>query len=150
MIRPFRDEDTEEVVRVWLEASIEAHGFIPRAFWEAAAEDMRTLYLPMSDEIVLHVDDATGRVDAFLAFADTFLAALFVAPEAQGRGLGSRLFRIAGRMYPGFSLCVYRENDRAVTFYRKRGLVVLGERVEERTGCVELIMGPSEEKDREK
>ena len=147
MIRPFRDEDTEEVVRVWLEASIEAHGFIPRAFWEAAAEDMRTLYLPMSDEIVLHVDDATGRVDAF---ADTFLAALFVAPEAQGRGLGSRLFRIAGRMYPGFSLCVYRENDRAVTFYRKRGLVVLGERVEERTGCVELIMGPSEEKDREK
>ena len=56
MIRPFRDEDTEEVVRVWLEASIEAHGFIPRAFWEAAAEDMRTLYLPMSDEIVLHVD----------------------------------------------------------------------------------------------
>ena len=149
MIRPFRDEDTEEVVRVWLEASIEAHGFIPRSFWEAAAEDMRTLYLPMSDEIVLHIDDATGKVDAFLAFADTFLAALFVAPDAQGRGLGSRLFRIAGRMHPGFCLSVYRENQRAVSFYRKRGLVVLGERVEERTGCVELIMGPSEEGVRE-
>ena len=94
MIRPFCDDDTEDVVRLWLEASIEAHDFIPRAYWEAAAEDMRTLYLPMSDEIVLHVDDATGSIDAFLAFADTFLAALFVAPSAQGKGLGSRMFRV--------------------------------------------------------
>ena len=145
MIRPFCDGDTEDVVRLWLEASIEAHDFIPRAYWEAAAEDMRTLYLPMSDEIVLHVDDATGGIDAFLAFADTFLAALFVAPSAQGKGLGSRLFRIAARMHPGFTLCVYRDNARAVSFYRRRGLVVLEERVEERTGCVELVMGPSEQ-----
>ena len=71
----------------------------------------------------------------------SFLAALFVAPEAQGRGLGSRMFRIAGRMHPGLSLCVYRENVRAVEFYRRRGLTVLCERVEEKTGHVELVMG---------
>ena len=147
MIRPFCNDDAEEVVRVWLEASLEAHGFIPRAYWEAAVEDMRTLYLPMSDEIVVHIDDATGRIDAFWAFVDTYLAALFVAPRAQGKGLGSRLFRIAGRMHPELTLSVYRENERAVAFYRKRGLVVLKERVEERTGHVELVMGRPEHAD---
>lgn len=141
MIRPFCDDDTEAVVRVWLEASVEAHRFIPRSFWEAAAGDMRTLYLPLSDEIVLHVDDGSGNIDAFLAFTDSFLAALFVTPAAQGQGLGSRLFRIARRMHPDLSLCVYKENERAVAFYRRHGLVVLGERVEEKTGHVELLMG---------
>ena len=141
MIRPYEEEDMEDVVRIWLEASLQAHDFIPRGFWENAAADMRSLYLPMSDEIVLHVDDDTGKPDAFLAFVGSFLAALFVAPEAQGRGLGSRMFRIAGRMHPGLSLCVYRENVRAVEFYRRRGLTVLCERVEEKTGHVELVMG---------
>ena len=145
MIRSFRHDDTEEVVRVWFEASVEAHKFIPRAFWEASVEDMRTLYLPVSDEIVLHIDDATGEIDAFLAFVDTFLAALFVSPRAQGKGLGSRMFRIAKRMHPDLTLSVYRDNERVVSFYRKRGLIVIGERVEEKTGCVELVMGPSAE-----
>ena len=141
MIRSFCDHDMEDVIRVWLDASVQAHGFIPRAYWEAAVKDMRELYLPMSDEIVLHVDDVTGRIDAFMAFVDAFLAALFVSPHAQGKGLGDRLFRIATRMHPDLTLSVYKENVRAVAFYRKRGLVVLGERVEERTGHAELLMG---------
>ncbi len=140
MIRPFCEDDTEAVIRLWLEASIEAHDFIPEAFWRAAVEDMRALYLPMSDEIVLHIDDETGEPDAFLAFAGDFLAALFVAPGSQGRGLGSRMFRIARRMHPGLSLSVYKENERAVNFYRKHGLAAVGERVEKATGHVELLM----------
>lgn len=144
MIRPFCEDDMEPVVRLWLEASVEAHDFIPASFWEAAASDMRTLYLPMSDEIVLHVDDASGAVDAFIAFVDNFLAALFVAPEAQGKGLGSRMFRIARRMHPDLSLCVYKENRRAVAFYLRHGLCVLGERTEEKTGHAELVMGVAE------
>ena len=140
MIRTFCEEDTEAVVRLWLEASIEAHSFIPREFWEAAAEDMRRVYLPMSDEIVLHVDDASGDVDAFFAFVGDFLAALFVAPAAQGRGLGSRLLRIACRMHPELSLTVYKENRRAVALYEKHGFRICGERVEEKTGAVEYLM----------
>ena len=141
MIRPFCSDDSNAVVRLWLEASCQAHSFLPPSYWEAAAADMREVYLPMSDEIVVHVDDATGEVDAFLAFVDTYLAALFVAPGAQGMGLGSRLFRIARRMHPDLSLCVYRENERAVAFYRKQGLSVLERRVERKTGHEELIMG---------
>jgi len=140
MIRLFKEEDAEAVVSLWLDASIEAHDFVPRSFWEAAADDMRTLYLPMSDAIVLYVNDESGELDAFMAFTGDFLAALFVSPRAQGKGVGSRMLRIARRMHPELTLAVYKENRRALAFYEKHGLRVYGERMEEKTGCVELLM----------
>lgn len=140
MIRQFCTEDTEEVVSLWLEATVASHGFIPREYWEEACGDMRELYLPASDEIVLHIDDASGKIDAFLAFVGDFLAALFVAPGSQGMGLGSRMLRIARRMHPCLTLSVYAQNARAVAFYRKNGFEVCLERVEEKTGCLEYLM----------
>lgn len=140
MIRSFHQEDADAVVRLWLEASVQAHDFLPRAYWEERAEDMRTLYLPMSDEIVLCLEDASGELQAFCAFVGDFLAALFVAPAWQGKGIGSRLFRIAKRMHPSLWLSVYKENQRAVDFYLKHGMRVGEERVEEQTGCKEYIM----------
>lgn len=139
MIRPFCTEDTEAVIQLWLEASSKAHSFLPLSCRENAA-DMREVYLPLSDEIVVHVDDAAGSVDAFFAFASAHLAALFVAPSAQGAGLGSRLLRIARRMHPNLSLCVYEKNTGAVAFYKKHGLLVLERRVEEKTGQGVLVM----------
>ena len=53
MIRAFRNEDSEAVVALWLEASLQAHAFVGKGYWESKVEDMRTLYLPLS-EIVCH------------------------------------------------------------------------------------------------
>ncbi|MBQ4615727.1 MAG: GNAT family N-acetyltransferase [Mailhella sp.] len=141
MIRPFLESDTEEVVRLWLESARTSHGFLPQSFWDSVEQDIRTMYLPMSNEIVLHIDDVSGAINAFLAFAGDYLGALFVAPAAQGRGLGSRMLRIARRMHPDLSLTVYKGNARAVAFYQRHGLAILEERVEKSTGCVEFIMG---------
>ena len=141
MIRPFVESDIEELVRLWLESARTSHGFLPPSFWDEVEGNIRTLYLPMSDEIVLHIDDASGAIDAFLAFSGTYLGALFVAPDAQGRGLGTRMFRIARRMHPDLTLTVYKDNARAVAFYERQGLAVLEERVESSTGCAEFIMG---------
>ena len=58
---------------------------------------MRTLYLPLS-EIVVDEDRATGEVVAFMAFVEDYLAALFVAPAHQKRGVGSRLLALAKKM----------------------------------------------------
>ena len=88
MIRAFKEEDTETVIRIWLAASVRSHSFIDKAYWEEKAEAMRTLYLPLS-EIVVDEDRATGEVVAFMAFVEDYLAALFVAPAHQKRGVGS-------------------------------------------------------------
>lgn len=141
MIRTFRPEDAGEVTGLWLESSAQAHPFLPESFAARAEADMREVFLPLSDEVVLYVDDASGRIDAFMAFTGDFLGALFVRPAAQGRGIGGRMFRIALRMHPELTLAVYAENSRAVEFYTRHGLSVLDRRVEEASGCEELIMG---------
>ena len=74
MIRAFKEEDTETVIRIWLAASVRSHSFIDKAYWEEKAESMRTLYLPLS-EIVVDEDRATGEVVAFMAFVEDYLAA---------------------------------------------------------------------------
>ena len=148
MLRPFMEEDTEALVRLWAESARTSHGFLPQSVWDTLEDDIRTLYLPMSDEVLLHIDDATGEADGFLAFAGDFLGALFVAPHAQGRGLGSRLFRIARRMHPNLTLSVYKDNVRAVAFYERHGLSVFLERTEEKTGCAEYFMGFPQDSDK--
>ena len=132
MIRAFKEEDTETVIRIWLAASVRSHSFIDKAYWEEKAESMRTLYLPLS-EIVVDEDRATGEVVAFLA-------ALFVAPAHQKRGVGSRLLALAKKMRGTLDLSVYAENERAVAFYQKNGFRITGERIEEVTGRTELLM----------
>ena len=140
MLRPFMESDTDSLVRLWLESARTSHSFLPQGIWDSMEGDIRSLYLPMSDEILLHIDDASGEIDAFLAFAGDFLGSLFVAPEAQGKGLGTRMFRIARRMHPELTLSVYKDNGRAVAFYERQGLRLYAERLEVRTGCTELLM----------
>ena len=139
MIRAFKEEDTETVIRIWLEASILSHSFIDKAYWEEKADAMRTLYLPLS-EVVVDEDKDTGEVVAFIAFVEDYLAALFVAPAHQKKGVGSRLLALAKKMRDTLELSVYAENERAVAFYRKNGFRMTDKRIEEMTGHTELLM----------
>ena len=140
MIRPYSEKDLDDVVQVWLSASLQAHDFISKDYWLKTAIDMRDVYLPLCDAIVVFANDDSGKAEAFFAFAGEYLAALFVAPSAQGRGIGRRLLRIARRMHPELTLSVYKKNSRAVAFYQREGMRIVGERVEKATGCEELLM----------
>ena len=71
---------------------------------------------------------------------EDYLAALFVAPAHQKRGVGSRLLALAKKMRGTLDLSVYAENERAVAFYQKNGFRITGERIEEVTGRTELLM----------
>ncbi len=143
MLRPYREEDREDVLRIWLEASLQAHSFAGAGHWQAELKNMREVYLPLCDAILVWTGGEDGTPRGFLAFVGDYLAALFVEPGFQGRGIGSRLMRVALRMHPELTLSVYRENTRAVGFYRRHGLEVLEERVERATGLAEYVMGRS-------
>ena len=140
MIRPYRKEDLDEVAAVWLAASLQSFTFIQREHWLAKERDMREIYLPMCSDILVFEDDEAGGIAAFLAFVDEYLAALYVAPERQGMGIGSRLLRLAKKMRPYFYLTVYAKNTRAVAFYRRHGLAEDGTRIESETGEQEILM----------
>ena len=138
MIRAMKEEDGEAVVDIWLRASLQSHAFVEEGYWESRVEDMRNVYLPLSEVVV--DEEAPGTLAGFMALIGDHLAALFVAPEHQGKGTGTRLLRLAQKMRPELHLCVYAENGHAVAFYLKHGFTIQGERHEEATGQKEWLM----------
>jgi len=137
MIRKFSGPDMDAVLNIWLEASIEAHSFIDREFWGSNIDDMRNVYLPASDTYVYEED---GAVKGFLSLADNTVAALFVSPEFQGRGVGRELLDEARGIRKSLELCVYKKNIKAFDFYKRYGFNVVEERVDERSGEIEVLM----------
>ena len=88
LVRPFRpDQDMDAVLDIWVRASEQAHAFVPPGFWRARLTEMRDRYLPLAEVRVAVWPDVAG----FAAVVEDHLAALFVAPERQGRGLGRLL-----------------------------------------------------------
>ncbi|GGE42504.1 acetyltransferase [Halopseudomonas oceani] len=137
MIRAASQDDTKQLADIWLAASIKAHDFVEPAFWQARLEDMRTLYIPASE---CFLEEHQGRASGFCCLVDDCLAALFVAPDRQGQGIGSRLLDEAKRRRKSLQLTVYKANHASVGFYQKQGFRVTAEQVDEHTGHAELCM----------
>tara|TARA_R110001599_G_scaffold283796_1_gene485790 strand:+ start:599 stop:1069 length:471 start_codon:yes stop_codon:yes gene_type:complete len=137
MIRPYRPSDSAAVLDLWLEASIKAHDFVPEAFWREQLDAMREHYLPQSETLVL---EEQGQVLGFLSLHEHRLAALFVSPIAQGRGLGRQLLDEAKRRRSALELSVYSANARAVAFYQAGGFSTVAESPDPHTGQPELVM----------
>ncbi|MBN2314182.1 MAG: GNAT family N-acetyltransferase [Sedimentisphaerales bacterium] len=137
MIRAFKSSDMNEVLDIWLRASIEAHRFVGREFWASKVDDMRKNYIPASETYVF-IDDE--KIKGFFSLHGETLAAMFVSPEVQGNGIGRQLMDKAKSLRNRLVLTVYRENPGSIQFYSKSGFVTVEERVDEHTGHVEILM----------
>jgi GNAT superfamily N-acetyltransferase len=72
----------------------------------------------------LVVAERAGDVLGFAEPVDGWLKALYVAPSAQGTGVGSALLRYSMALQPGgFDLWVFARNTRALDFYARYGCV---------------------------
>ncbi|MEO6145438.1 MAG: GNAT family N-acetyltransferase [Dermatophilaceae bacterium] len=66
------------------------------------------------------VAERDGDVVGFAEPSEGWLHALYVAPSAQGAGVGSALFEHAMALLPnGFDLWVFQRNTRALDFYAR-------------------------------
>ncbi|WP_416137518.1 GNAT family N-acetyltransferase [Halomonas sp. HK25] len=138
MIRPAVPQEIPQLADIWLRASCRAHDFIPADYWESHFDAMAEERLPGADELL--VLEVEGRVIGFAALNGNHLEALFVDPEVQSYGHGSRLMAHAMAHHSRLSLCVFSRNVRAVSFYRRLGFQVVEECLEPRTGEVETLM----------
>jgi putative acetyltransferase len=137
LIRTYRETDLEEMVRVWYDASVIAHPFVPASFWASYNSAMKEKYLPLAENYVL---EREGKVTGFISLVGERVCALFVAPEAQGKGTGKVLLEHAKALNGKLFLKVYRDNRRAIIFYEKSGFKAAGEEVDEHTGCMQVLM----------
>ena len=137
MIRKFETSDMDQVLDIWLTASIKAHNFVEQSFWESEVDDMRDQYLPSGET---YVYDDMGIVKGFVSLRGETLEAVFVSPNAQGKGIGQQLIAKAKELRAKLNLAVYKENQNSLEFYKKCGFKIVGEQLNEHTGHPELLM----------
>lgn len=136
-VRECKDEDMKAVLSVWLTASIQAHDFISPDFWTGQVAAMRDGYLPSAK---VYVYEKEGHVVGFYALRQSTLAALFVAPNYQGQGIGRELLNHAKAEQASLNLAVFKANEGAISFYMSQGFKVASEQTNPATGQPEFVM----------
>ncbi|AGB76262.1 N-acetyltransferase [Pseudocitrobacter corydidari] len=119
MIRKWTAKSLDPVLTLWLESTTFAHPFIDEQYWHDSLALVRDVYLPAAQTWVWEENDT---LLGFVSVMDNqFVGALFVAPQALHRGIGSALLNEVKQRYPMLSLEVYQKNGRAVSFYHALG-----------------------------
>ncbi len=137
MIRAYQQADIDQILSIWLDASIKAHNFIEKEFWESKVIDMREIYLPGSEIFVFEEDK---MIKGFVALCGETLAAIFVSPNEQGKGIGKQLLDKSKEVRKNLNLTVYKENRDSIEFYKKCGFKMIKEQIDVHTGHVEILM----------
>jgi putative acetyltransferase len=104
MIREFQQSDIDQVISIWLKASIEAHDFVDSEFWRSKARDMREVYISSGETYVYEV---TGIIKGFASLCQDTIATMFVSPDSHRRGIGTELMEKAKDVRHGLTFTVY-------------------------------------------
>lgn len=128
--------DIQAVMNIWLAGNLQAHAFIPRAYWEGNLHTVEKL-LPQSE---VYTAKGNGTVCGFIGLSDEYIEGLFVAEAFRGQGIGKALLDHAKAKHKMLTLCVYQKNTSAAAFYKREGFVLQGVSTDENTGETELQM----------
>lgn len=132
------DMDTSAILKIWLDASLKAHNFIAESYWRSKLDFIQHECLPRAETFVWHTDN---EIRGFISIVDScYIGGLFVAPDFQGKGIGSALLNVVKMKYLQLELKVYKRNQRAVDFYQSQNFVITGEEIDRGTNEAELLM----------
>lgn len=132
------EDEINQVMSIWLEATIKAHHFIPTTYWQKSYHLVKETYLPQSDTYV-YIEN--NEIVAFISIIDEdFIGAIFVSSRQHRKGIGGKLIEYCQSRYGNLSLAVYKENSQAVDFYKKMGFKCVREQLNEDTHEAEYIM----------
>lgn len=113
------DDDPAPLSALWYAASLEAHAFLGPEKLQEQRTQIETLYLPKAETWQALAEDGTPL--GFIGLLGGYVGGLFVAPEAQGRGVGRALLDHARARHGALELEVYVENARALRVYLAYG-----------------------------
>ncbi len=136
MVRAQLPGDMDAIMHIWFDSNVDAHGFIPREYWESHLSEVREAILGAE----VFVFEGHGRILGFVGLIDDCVAGLFVGRGSRGQGVGSQLIEHAKGLHDSLRLEVYRENGSALRFYQRHGFAIEGEQLDPSSGREEFLM----------
>jgi putative acetyltransferase len=139
-LRPYRTEDEDAAIALWLETWQQAYpsiDFATRVTWWR--QRWRSELVPKAAIIVA---EQAGALIGFVTIdSKGYLDQLVVSPDQWGSKLADALVDEAKRLSPeGVTLLVNKDNARAIRFYERNGFVHAGEDVNPTSGRPVLKM----------
>jgi GNAT superfamily N-acetyltransferase len=121
-VRRVTAADAARVAEIFLTSRLGAMPWLARPHTDDETRQWhRDVLVPRGTVVVA---EREGEVVGFAEPCDGWLHALYVAPSAQGAGVGSALFERSMALQPnGFDLWVFQRNTRALDFYARYGCV---------------------------
>ncbi|MDO8295703.1 MAG: GNAT family N-acetyltransferase [Caulobacter sp.] len=123
-LRPYEPGDEAALAELWFE-SWSSIGLEQPVVTKAVL--IARVPRDLAERWEITVAESNGRLVGFLALApsEQRLDQLFIAPDAQGLGIGGALFDVARRRLPnGFWLATQPDNQRARAFYERLGMKI--------------------------
>ncbi|WP_110954963.1 N-acetyltransferase [Anaerosinus massiliensis] len=140
MITKFSQGEINQIMEIWLDTNITAHHFIPEQYWQDHYNIVKEQYMPIAETFV-YKQGGDSQVEGFISIIEkSFIGALFVKKESQGKGIGLNLIEHCKTLYPALELAVYVENEGAVKFYKYCGFAIKVEQMNADSGFREYIM----------
>ena len=124
MIRKHVANDLEQILNVWDESSILAHPFLNSTFIEKVKKAMREIYIPNSETWVYENDLG---ILGFISMIDNEIGGLFVLPQNQSTGIGTKLVNYVSKFNEKLEVEVFVKNEIGRAFYNKHGFNLIKE-----------------------
>lgn len=135
MIRTFKEEDLDVLMKLWLDCNIEAHDFIDQSYWLNNFDEVKR-QLPLAQ---VYVYEDNHKPIGFIGISNGYIAGLFICKKMQSKGIGKQLVSYVKQQYDYLFLHVYSRNERAFNFYLKQGFTSMKNSLDE-NGQMELEM----------
>lgn len=115
---------TYEILDLWLRTAASANPFIENNFWERHYDKVKTKYFVKSEGFVYKLN---GKIVGYISVTDeNYIAGLFVDPDFQNRGIGTRLIEFVKTEYSLLHINVYAKNRSMLNFCTHRGFLIDG------------------------
>ncbi len=125
-IRPFRDNDFQEILEIYANSKLDELRFETEVFELLPLEEDKTRLAALRESDIYVYED--GGVKGYGALCGSEIRALFVCPRARGKGIGKSLLDFIFLKVTGsVSLYVAKTNIPAKQLYLSVGFVITDE-----------------------
>ena len=130
MIRKYIENDIEEILEVWYQASRMAHPFLDAEFMGMEKKNIRDVYIPNTSTWVYERDQI---ILGFISMMGNEVGAIFVRPNSHGNGIGKQLMDFVSDFHEEMEVEVFERNNVGRAFYDKYGFQVIEELIHKDT-----------------